>query len=261
MCAKDRIEAERLFAGRATHYLSGRPGYPEKLIDILKDNIGFERDSTVADIGSGTGKLSTLFLRNGNKVIGIEPNSEMRETSKRELDNFEKFSVLKGTAENTGLGTDSVDLVCAGQAFHWFDPIRTRKEFRRILRDGGMVCLVWNDRKLSGGNPVNMGYEEISTKYSVGYHKSGTGSIGDRKIMEFLGKRTLHFVLENIQRLDLQTFINRYKSASYSLTPGDGRFGEAIDELTDTFNRFQIEGKVQMEYETKMFIGNMGELT
>lgn len=256
MCGRIQKEPAELFSGRATHYTSGRPNYPEKLIGILKNNTNFGRDSIVADIGSGTGKLSSLFLGNGNEVIGIEPNDEMRDASIKELSHFKRFQALCGTAENTGLEPNSVDLVCAGQAFHWFDPGKAKIEFKRILRTEGVVCLVWNDRKLSDENPVNLSYEAVSAEYSRGYHKSGSGYLEDTGIEYFFGKKPQLFVLENIQKLDLQGFLNRYISTSYSLPPEDSRLGQALEKLRETFARHQVNGEVKMEYETKIFISS-----
>src|SRR5713101_2018251 len=109
------------FTGRGSVYGMHRPEYPRKIIDILRTETDFGQNKTVADIGSGTGLLSRLFLQNGNKVFCVEPNDEMRSFAKEGLSSYTNFVSIKGRAENTTLDNASVDLVTVGQALHWFD--------------------------------------------------------------------------------------------------------------------------------------------
>ena len=122
------------FTGRAEAYSKYRPTYPQEIIDILNAQIGFNKDKIVADVGSGTGILTKIFLDNGNRVFGIEPNDEMRSFAEKNLSRYDNFVSMNQSAENTGLSSNSIDLVTAGQALHWFDPDQSRVEFARILR-------------------------------------------------------------------------------------------------------------------------------
>ena len=83
----------------------------------------------IADIGSGTGFLSELFLKNGNRVFGVEPNEAMRQAGEEYLASYDGFASIDGSAEATTLDDASVDFVTAGQAFHWFDQTAARREF------------------------------------------------------------------------------------------------------------------------------------
>src|SRR5437868_4581721 len=126
------------FSQRVSFYIRSRPHYPRAALEFLQHNLALRPEHVIADAGSGTGISSELFLENGNVVIGVEPNREMREAGDELLKpRFEKFRGVHGTAEATTLPDASVDFVVAGQAFHWFDPERAREEFRRILRPGG----------------------------------------------------------------------------------------------------------------------------
>ncbi len=109
---------------------------------MLREECGLTGASVVADVGSGTGILSRLFLKNGNRVFGVEPNREMREAGERLLGGYASFTSVPGTAEATTLRNGSVDLVTAGQAFHWFQAEETRREFARVLRPGGWAVLI-----------------------------------------------------------------------------------------------------------------------
>lgn len=132
----------RRFTGRVESYARHRPSYPWAVIELFERECGLASDSVVADVGSGTGILSTLFLENGNRVFGVEPNAEMRAAAERLLGDRSRFTSVAGTAEDTTLEAGSVDLVVAGQAFHWFDAGRARAEFARTLSPDGWVALI-----------------------------------------------------------------------------------------------------------------------
>src|SRR5207253_7675203 len=119
------------------NYLKYRPSYPPEIIPLLKSECGLTAESVIADLGSGTGLLTELFLKHGNPVFGLEPNLEMRVAGERVLAKYPKFTSLSATAEATTLPDESVDMITAGQAFHWFDREKARPEFVRILKPGG----------------------------------------------------------------------------------------------------------------------------
>ena len=150
-------DPKQRFSGRVEDYARYRPGYPRGVLDLLTSECGLTRDAVVADVASGTGLLAELFLENGNRVFGVEPNSEMRRAGERYLEGYELFTSVAGAAEATTLETSSVDFVVVGQAFHWFDPGPTRAEFVRVLRPGGWVALLWNDIR-GGASPFLADY-------------------------------------------------------------------------------------------------------
>ena len=131
------IDSTKRFSSRVENYIKYRPGYPPDMLDLLKKKCGLPDASVIADIGSGTGILTELFLRNGNPVFGVEPNREMREAAERLLGKHPNFTSISGTAESTTLKNQSVGFITASQAFHWFDRERARREFLRILKPGG----------------------------------------------------------------------------------------------------------------------------
>lgn len=79
-------------------------------MELLRRDCGLTAESVVADIGSGTGKLTGSLLQSGGHVFGVEPNQEMREAGGRLLQSFPRFTSLAATAEETGLPAASVDL-------------------------------------------------------------------------------------------------------------------------------------------------------
>jgi SAM-dependent methyltransferase len=140
----DPMQATRRFSDRVADYVRYRPGYPHEIVATLAAECELTPASVIADVGCGPGNLARVFLNNGNRVIGVEPNAPMREAGVRAMAGA-RFEAVEGSAEATGLETGSVDFVTAGQAFHWFEPAGTRAEFVRILRPGGWCLLVWNE--------------------------------------------------------------------------------------------------------------------
>src|ERR1044072_2396879 len=136
------------FSNRVENYVKYRPSYPQAVLRLFESEMDLRKDSVLADVGSGTGISSKLFLENGNTVFGVEPNASMRGAAENFLKDFPNFISTKGTAENTTWPNSSVDCVIAAQAFHWFDVEKTRAEFKRILKDKGFVALIWNERQL-----------------------------------------------------------------------------------------------------------------
>src|SRR5260370_28650994 len=132
-------DAKQRFSNRAADYVRYRPGYPSELLDVLREECGLRPGHVIADIGSGTGFLSEPFLKNGNRVYGVEPNTEMRPAREEYLAAYDGFSSIEGSAESTTLEEASVHFLTAGQAFHWFRPAKTRRGFRPILRPPGRL--------------------------------------------------------------------------------------------------------------------------
>ena len=163
-------DAKQRFSNRVADYVRYRPGYPSALIDLLRSECGLRPDQAVADVGSGTGLLSKLFLENGNRVFGIEPNEEMRRAGEECLAGYKNFSSVRGSSEATTLPDSSVDFITAAQAFHWFEPAATRREFLRILKPHGWVVVIWNDRRISE-TAFGRAYEDLLVRYGTDYSR------------------------------------------------------------------------------------------
>ena len=240
------------FSSRVDNYIRYRPSYPPTIIDLLKNEAGLSSASVVADIGSGTGKLTELFLENGNLVFGVEPNSGMRAAGENLLSKYQSFKSVEGTAEATTLPPSSVDFVVAGQAFHWFDPPAAKQEFVRILRPGGWAVLVWNERQVDT-TPFLRAYENLlltfNTDYPVVRHENASAAI-----TSFFGPDIPKSKeMPNSQEFDLKSLEGRLLSSSYTPEAGDPRFEPMLEKLREIFNQYQEAGIVRFEYHTRIF--------
>lgn len=243
------------FSSRVGKYARYRPGYPKAVLELLETECGLTEVSVVADVASGTGLLAELFLENGNRVVGVEPNDEMRRAGERHLAGYERFTSVAGTAEATTLDGDSVDFVVVGQAFHWFEPASTRSEFARILRPGGWVALLWNDPRRDA-TPFQAAYEGVIQSYKTEEYKEFDleGEVGT-----FFGTGGFEYrVFRHRQTFDFDRLEGRVLSSTYVPDRGEPGYGAMMEELERIFTTHEEAGRVAIEYETQVYYGRLG---
>lgn len=242
------------FSSRVDNYVRYRPGYPREVIDFLKTECSLTPETVVADIASGTGIWTHRLLENGNTVFGVEPNEEMRKAGEQYLTEFPKFTSVPGTAEDTTLPEHSVEMVTAAQAAHWFDRVRARSEFVRILKPGGWTVLLWNER-LTDSTPFLCAYEKLLLDYGTDYkevrHERTTAEIRDFFAPSAYKEKTF----KSAQRFDYEGLEGRLLSSSYTPQVGDPRYMAMLSELQKLFAEHQANGKVDLAYDTRVFYG------
>lgn len=244
------------FSNRVDNYVRTRPGYPPAIFESLREETGFGPDWIVADIGSGTGISTALFLDNGNTVYAVEPNRPMRESAEKLLHSYDRFISIAGTAEQTGLEAASIDLVVASQAFHWFDPIAAGKEFRRILRNNKYVALIWNERQTD--TPFEQAYESLLLQYGIDYTTVNHKNISEEKIAAFFYPQPFRLrIAGNEQAFDRERLKGRILSSSYIPDEQQSIYAEMVRSINQLFERYQEEGRVRVNYLTKLFVGRL----
>jgi len=247
------------FSTRVDTYIKYRPGYPPDVIELLKAECGLTPRWVIADIGSGTGILSRMMLEHGNRVIGIEPNREMREAGERLLADYSGFTSIAGTAEATTLPAHSVDLVTAGQAAHWFDLRQARTEVVRVLRPGGWAALIWNNRR-TDSTPFLRAYASFVREYGMSFETVNHANLGPADFQTFFGSRGYrlrHF--PNAQIFDFDGLAGRVLSSSYMPEPGQPNYEPMAAALRALFDAHQVNGQVSFEYDTDVFYGQPGD--
>ncbi len=249
------LDSKNRFSNRVENYVLYRPGYPAEIIDLLRNECGFTKDSIIADIGSGTGKLAEIFLKAECNVFGIEPNKEMREAGER-MD-FPNFTNIDASAEETTLPTRSVDFVTAGQAFHWFDHAKCRAEFLRILKPGGWVVIIWNDRR-GQTTPFLADYEKLLEEFGTDYAEANHRRTDKPEVIrDFFGKEPRFKNFYNVQRFDYEGIKGRLLSSSYAPEAGQPKHEEMLAALKRIFDARQQGGQVAFEYDTHVYYGHL----
>ncbi len=255
MNSSDRPDPLKRFSNRVDNYIRYRPHYPEGLITFFNNEINFNASKTIADIGSGTGILSELFLKNGNTVYGVEPNKGMRLAAEELLRGFQYFISINAAAENTTLPSACSDVITAGQAFHWFDVRRAKKEFKRILKPHGYVILIWNSR-INDASPFLHAFEELLINFSTDYAKVNHKNINEEIFNNFFSSyKSKRF--PNSQKFDFEGLKGRLMSASYAPVESHPNYLPMMKELIRIFDTFNSNGFVEMVYETEVYYGRI----
>lgn len=245
------------FSSRVSHYVRYRPSYPAEILDVLHAECGLTADSVVADVGSGTGLLTQFFARNGNRVFAVEPNENMRHAGAEELRAFPNVTSVDGRGEATTLPTASVDFVTAAQSFHWMDRAAAKAEFKRILRPGGWVVLIWNFRKLTE-TPFLAELEALIHHFGTDYSQVRYENYM-RHIQPFYAPNPFTLRrLEYRQVVDFPALCGRLLSASYMPNEGHPQYESMMVAMRELFDRHQKDGTVTVEYDTRVYFGQLG---
>jgi ubiquinone/menaquinone biosynthesis C-methylase UbiE len=248
------------FSGRVADYERYRLRYPIAVIEILTARCGLRREDLIVDVGAGTGMLSEVFLENGNAVVAVEPNDEMREACERLAAAWPGLTVKNGTAEATGLEDASVDFIAVGRAFHWFDHGKTAVEFRRILRQGGWMALVSNSR-VRDDSPQSVEYEAMLREYGTDYAENRERyEIAPKVDAFFAGGELFREESFSEQRLTLEELIGQTQSFSVAPSPGQKNFEELQSALRTYFAKWQVDGAIVMRNVCKVACGRFGGL-
>lgn len=247
-------DATQRFSTRVADYAQYRPTYPSALFDEMGPAWG--PDTAVADIGAGTGIFSRLLAARGGRVYAVEPNGPMRTQGAAQSVGYPGLTWLDATAESTGLPDASLDALACAQAFHWVDAGRAAVEWRRILKPGAPVLLVWNERE--SGSPLQDAYETLLLRWSPDYARVNHRNVTPEAIGAFFAPypvvRTLH---RNDQRFDLEGWKGRLRSASYCPPPGQPGHAELMAGLEALFARYSEAGQLTFPYVTTAYGGRL----
>ena len=244
------------FSNRVENYVKYRPTYPPEVLQLFRDAMNLQTDSTVADIGAGTGISSKIFLENGNPVFAVEPNAAMRKAAAEFLKKFSNLTLVNGTSENTTLENDSADFVVAAQAFHWFKQEETRIEFKRILKDQGCIALIWNERQLDS-TAFLKDYEKHLVEFGTDYEKIRHDNITKETLRDFFQTAFAEAVFQNRQTVDFEGLKGRMLSASYVPSPENPRFPAMLKNFESLFAEHAENGRIDILYDTKIFYGQL----
>jgi len=244
------------FNDRADNYNKYRPGYPDALLTFLFTYNQITSSSCVLEVGAGTGILSQKIATWGCRLTAMEPNDQMRAKAQAALQQFSNCNVVCGSAENTGLPNESVDLIVCAQAFHWFNMQAARAEFQRILKNGKQVAIIWNMRNTE--TAFEQEYQQVILKFSIDYLTVIKREERGNDLATFFHQGTFvqkQFVYDTY--LTFEQLLGRTLSYSYMPNTGHPASHEMTKALQLLFDQHQYKGLVGLSYHTKLFIGTL----
>ncbi len=242
------------FTDRAELYARCRPDYPAVAIDYVLQHCGLVPGSILVDVGSGTGIASRQFAERGIRVIGIEPNAEMRMRAQNvpmEAGSL-KPEFREGTAEVTQIPDATADGVLAAQAFHWFRAEQALQEFHRILRPAGWAVLMWNERDAS--DPFTAAYgAALQAAPNAAEIEKNRAHAGDALLQSKLFTSGELVLFKHSQRLDIDGVLGRLFSTSYA--PRDPVAAKALEEsVRAVFDQHERDELVDLCYDTSVYV-------
>jgi SAM-dependent methyltransferase len=244
------------FTSRVDHYARHRPDYPQAAIELLVARCGLSPTAVVADLGSGTGILTERLLERGAQVFAVEPNDGMRAAAEARLGGRARFRSVRGSAEATTLPDESIDLLVAGQAFHWFDVGKARREALRVIRGGGWGALLWNERPPEASSFL-ADYEALLRQHAAEYGRITASRADEPSMREFLGGTMELATFPNQQVLDFEGLQGRLLSSSYAPEPGHAQYEPIMAGLREVFERHQHAGTIVFPYRTLVYFGEL----
>jgi len=238
------------FTSRVSDYAQARPSYPLDSIKYLL-NKGINKNSVIADIGSGTGILSKLLINEVKEIYLIEPNDEMREYSKTYLSQNDNCTFINANAENTTLKDHSIDAIVVAQAFHWFDIEKCKIEFKRILKPYANIFLIWNNRLTN--TPFLQKYDQVLKNLSVDYNEVNHQNLSAKEFGLFFDNNWKKQSFDNFQEFDFEQFVKRVFSSSYTPNKKDKNYSVFYNAIKKLFNEENKNGVVRFDYNTEIY--------
>lgn len=243
------------FATRAESYVRSRPDYPAAVLDAIEAECDLSATAQIADIGAGTGIFTEQLLKRDFSVVAVEPNEAMRSALVMLQGRHPALRIVDGSAEATSLPPQSVDLIVVAQAFHWFDPAATRREFARVLRPGGSVALLWNLRDTES-TPFLRGFDALLLRYAPEYQRLKTETVNESVLQSFFapnGFKASTFYQD--QRFDLVRLKQLVRSTSYAPDVDHADHAPMMATLSDLFAAHEVGGAVSIRYTVRLFCG------
>lgn len=246
------------FTARAGDYAKWRPGYPAEAVSFLCERLGWRKGDVVADLGSGTGIMTELLLDAGLWVAAVEPNAEMRRIAEEALGERDGFTSVAGSAEATTLADTSMDGAVAAQAFHWFDPVTTRVELRRVLKSPARVGVVWNVRQ-TDSTPFLRAYEAFLHEWGTDYAEVQARQEHPEAALDafFDGTCLESATFTNAQHFGYEGLEGRLLSSSYVPKAGDATFEPMLVALKRLFAEYEVSGEVAFRYDVRAYAGTL----
>ncbi|RPJ21675.1 MAG: class I SAM-dependent methyltransferase [Chloroflexi bacterium] len=246
------MKTTEVFSSKAEKYARYRWEYASQAIQTIFDVAQITSQSSVADIGAGTGILTRHFIGKVQQIFAIEPNLEMRQLAVQALGSYSACHIIDGRAEATTLADGSVDLITVAQAIHWFEPQPTKTEFLRILKPGGWLAILRNDgTNAEIGKALGKVYPSETDTLPL---MKGRGT----PISFYYGgdsylKQTFDFTVQQ----DWEKFLGALSSASYAPDEGSPLYASFERAAKQVFDGFSTDGLMVSPAVTELCLGQI----
>jgi len=247
----DRVLADKAplgrsgFASGSDLYERARPGYSQESVACLVDSLGIGPGSRVLDVASGTGKLTRALAATGASCVAAEPSPSMRAAFARSVPDVAQVGA---DAVHLPLAGGAFDAVTVAQAFHWFASTEALTEIARVLRPGGGLALIWNERDESDplvAELTAISKWDVHQPYPVG---RDFGAVVDAsRCFGPVTRSRFRFT----QELDRATFVEQVASRSYVVVLPEDRRRAILDGVTALADR--LEEPIRLPYLVDLF--------
>jgi ubiquinone/menaquinone biosynthesis C-methylase UbiE len=121
------------FSRQASNYAKFRPRYPRELFDYLARTAPGRQ--LAWDCGTGNGQAAVGLASVFGRVIATDASQKQISNARP----HERVEYHVAPAENSGIKSDSLDLIMVAQALHWFDLDSFYAEAQRVLKPDGIL--------------------------------------------------------------------------------------------------------------------------
>ncbi len=213
------------FDSCSEQYSQFRPDYPNELIEFIYRLC----DGLLVDVGAGTGKASAPLLSRGLPVVAIEPSLPM---ARQGLKAHPQLRYICSKGEELPIASASASVIICAQAFHWLEANQALREFARVLKPGGHLCLFWNTRDTAWPAPAM--FEKLIDKWNpdrvIGYRRKDWG---DRIADTRLFGRIDHLGFRQTVPMTVEGWIGLSRSISYIQSIGGAKVLSFEKELRE----------------------------
>ena len=249
------MDSTDVFTAKAENYASYRWGYAPEAVLMFLNAAQITSQSTVVDLGAGTGMLTKHLVGTSSQVYAVEPNAEMRRVAARVLDGHSSCHLIDERAEATSLPDGCADLVTVAQAIHWFDPEPARVEIERILKPGGWLAVL---RNYGADERLNAAIEEVYTEEN-GCDPMIITNRHAWKPMAFYfgGDHFQQVTFPFVEKMTRKRFIGALSTASYAPDEGNSFYARFAGAAGEVFDHFSRDGALNNPVKTELYLGQV----
>ena len=244
------MDSTHVFSTKAEKYARYRWSYAPEAIQTIFDVTGITDASVVADIGAGTGILTREFIGRVKHIFAVEPNPEMRAIAAREFAQYPSCQVVDGRSEATTLADNSIDLITAAQAIHWFAPQAAKKEFHRILKPAGWLAICRNygtNHELGEALQDVFPVETDTETLMIGKSQPRSFYFGDGEY------RRQEYPFKT--QVSWEEFFGGLSTASFAPDEDNLLYAEFENGARKVFDRFSSDGLILQHGVTELYLG------